>query len=75
MWQRKVCQHTVPTWLHAGEGQLGDSLNALASHGARRAMRCTARCLEPCSLAQQGGQCGSVASTQSSAVRGDTMGS
>jgi hypothetical protein len=55
-----------------GRRQLGDDLNVFAGHGARRAMRITARCLEPCGLARQGGQRSDTASAQSSAVRGDT---
>jgi hypothetical protein len=56
----------------SGRRQLGDGLNVLASYGTRRAMRSTAWHLEPCGLARQGRQCSDVASTQSSAVRGDT---
>jgi hypothetical protein len=46
----------VPTRLHAGEGQLDNVLNMLAGHGARWVMRSTARRMEPCGMARQGGQ-------------------
>jgi hypothetical protein len=58
-----------------GRRQLGDGLNMLAGRGARRATRSTARRLELCGLAQQGGQHSGAASAESSVVRGDTMGS
>jgi hypothetical protein len=35
-----------------GRRQLGDSLNVLVGHGARRATRSVAWRLEPCGLAQ-----------------------